>query len=197
MRRTSRRTSRGCWRARGRASTTGRRRCGGCTVERWIFTAVHELGHLLLHGEAYDVKRTTENQKEEDEADNFAGRFLKPEKVFAKEWDDTSGRDFTDRVVKVKSIFNVSWKAVLRSAYPGTRTWDQVFRNEFEKKTGQRLGENDEPFRLPPAKFMSDRLDRLVRRAMTKGLITPERGAEILGIDMAEMRGRVALWQVT
>jgi len=28
------------------------------SVERWIFTAAHELGHLLLHLDAYDVSKT-------------------------------------------------------------------------------------------------------------------------------------------
>src|SRR5262249_20937889 len=38
------------------------------TVERWIFTTAHELGHLLLHLGAYDVGRDAEDKNEEKEA---------------------------------------------------------------------------------------------------------------------------------
>ncbi len=42
------------------------------TVERQIFTAAHELGHLLLHPGAFDTTKVDENKQEEDESDAFA-----------------------------------------------------------------------------------------------------------------------------
>jgi len=42
------------------------------SVERWIFTAAHELGHLLLHLWRYSVDNRDENKAEEREADKFA-----------------------------------------------------------------------------------------------------------------------------
>ena len=47
-------------------------------VERRIFSAAHELGHLILHLNAYDVSKEVENEKEETDANLFAAHFLMP-----------------------------------------------------------------------------------------------------------------------
>ena len=48
------------------------------SVERWIFTAAHELAHLLLHGDDYDVAKRDEERRHEKEANVFASFFLMP-----------------------------------------------------------------------------------------------------------------------
>ena len=58
------------------------------SVERWIFSAAHELGHLLLHLDTYNVDENYENPSEEVEANIFASYFLMPESVFISEWDE-------------------------------------------------------------------------------------------------------------
>lgn len=78
------------------------------SVERWIFTAAHELGHLLLHRGAYDVTRTEENEAEETEANQFASAFLMPPAAFEKAWDRASGLGFVGRVFQVEGIVGVS-----------------------------------------------------------------------------------------
>jgi Zn-dependent peptidase ImmA (M78 family)/DNA-binding XRE family transcriptional regulator len=164
------------------------------TVERWIFTAAHELGHLLLHLGAYDVSRASENEEEEEEADVFASHFLMPEKIFRKEWEPTDGLPFVDRVLKVKHIFAVSCQAVLHRAFPDDKDRFRRFSNAYRAKTGKELGKKDEPQRLPEARFKPDRRDRLVRAALKKGEISLSRAAEILGITVADMRDREASW---
>lgn len=49
------------------------------SVERWIFTAAHELGHLLLHFEDYGQGIKEEDKAHEREADAFAAEFLMPD----------------------------------------------------------------------------------------------------------------------
>lgn len=56
------------------------------SVERWIFTAAHELGHLLLHLTSYQVDESTEDKGQEVEANTFASHLLMPEETFRKEW---------------------------------------------------------------------------------------------------------------
>ena len=51
------------------------------SVERWIFSAAHELGHLLLHLETYNVNESAEDEDQEIEANIFASHFLMPEKL--------------------------------------------------------------------------------------------------------------------
>ena len=188
------------------------------SVERWIFTAAHELAHLVLHLEDYDVVEKEEEKRQEREANLFASQFLMPQAVFAKEWEETRGMALFDRVLKVKRMFRVSYRTVLyrlseTGAY-GSEIWRR-FQAEAKRRTGRTLLKDDEPdalavdaFRasfpepsraaepedLSPADFMEDRLFRLVRRAVEEEEITLARGAEILGLPLEEMRQLSASW---
>ncbi|MDD9984029.1 MAG: ImmA/IrrE family metallo-endopeptidase [Gammaproteobacteria bacterium] len=59
------------------------------SVERWIFTAAHEFGHLLLHPDENRRDATELPVQAEREADVFASEFLMPETAFATEWEET------------------------------------------------------------------------------------------------------------
>lgn len=189
------------------------------TVERWIFTAAHELGHLLLHPDAYDVDETEEREEEEREADLFASQFLMPDKVFQKEWQQARGLSFVQAVLKLKGIFRVSWKTVVfriasTAPDPG-RVWASFY-GGYRRETGRKLGGTEEPdglsadeFRqspspvaraseepqhLPPGIFRQDRLGRLVRQAVEEDRITLSRAAELLEISTGEMRALARTW---
>jgi Zn-dependent peptidase ImmA (M78 family)/DNA-binding XRE family transcriptional regulator len=164
------------------------------TVERWIFTAAHELGHLLLHLGAYDVARAAEDRNEEREADVFASHFLMPQEIFQSEWEQARGLPLVERVFKVKRIFKVSWRTVLYRAFPDDKDVFRRFPNAYRSLTGKPLGPRDEPLRLSSAEFATDRRDRLVRAALEQAQISLSRAAEILGISIAKMRERQASW---
>lgn len=185
------------------------------SVERWIFTAAHELAHLLLHPTEYQRERTEVPAKTEREADEFASEFLMPNRAFAKEWDGTHGHPLLFRVLKVKRIFRVSYKTVLyrltqAHGYPSEiwRTFQRQHRAHFGK-TLRKADEPDamrkseftwnwrrsgEPEGLSPHDFVEDRLCRLVRTAVEKGRISLGRAAEIFGIPRDEMRARAREW---
>jgi Zn-dependent peptidase ImmA (M78 family)/DNA-binding XRE family transcriptional regulator len=183
------------------------------SVERWIFSAAHELGHLLLHFDAYDITESQEDVEEENEANIFAAYFLMPEKTFKSEWDDTAGLPLVDRVFKLKRIFQVSYKTVLyRLSERIDAVWPKFY-GAYKKKTGKSLSTKDEPEALHSDKFqapevlrskepdslsssyfMEDRLSRLVRIAIEKEEITLSRGAEILRLDLETMRDIVSSW---
>ena len=188
------------------------------SVERWIFTAAHELGHLLLHLDAYKIEERGEDAGEEKEADVFASHFLMPQDVFEREWTEARGLSFVERVLKVKRIFHVSYKTVLYRLAENTPMKNSVwgrFKVEYMAAYGRSLGNVDEPQGLAPGKFGSamaearsadepahrtshdfteDRLRRLVREGIEGQLITIGRGAEILGLSLAEMRKLVSGW---
>jgi Zn-dependent peptidase ImmA (M78 family)/transcriptional regulator with XRE-family HTH domain len=189
------------------------------SVERWIFTAAHELGHLLMHLDAYDVSKTEENDVEEKEADVFASHFLMPEAVFRKELSEAAGLSWYDRIFKLKRIFRVSYRSVLYRASAGLpaeqrrRLWMQ-FNVDYKRRNARSLPGTIEPEGLPheaffrrPAErgaeepehldrhdFVQDRLARLVRRALEQDAITLSKGAEILDVDLLEMRALVRSW---
>lgn len=189
-------------------------------VEHWIFSAVHELGHLLLHLNDFDVAVEEEDEVQEREAEAFASHFLMPEGVFRREWDDAAGLALYDRVLKVKRVFRVSWRTVLFRVSSGLpadargRLWAQM-NAEYRRRTGRPLLKQVEPhgvdesvFRAPrqiahagaePARleahdFQGERLALLVRRAIERGDISLSRGAEILGHTVEEMRDLAASW---
>lgn len=187
------------------------------SVERWIFSAAHELGHLLLHLDAYNVNESTEDENQEIEANIFAANFLMPEALFKSEWDDTYGLAFVDRVLKVKRMFQVSYKTVLYrlSEEIGSSIWGK-FQEAYKARTGKILKVTDEPEALSPNRFqqtmpevlrsqepdslsnsdfIEDRLSRLVRKAIEREEITLSRGAEILRIDLEAMRERAFTWE--
>jgi Zn-dependent peptidase ImmA (M78 family)/transcriptional regulator with XRE-family HTH domain len=186
------------------------------SVERWIFTAAHELGHLVLHLGDYDVNATEEPEAHERQANAFAAAFLMPDVAFRAAWGTTSGMPFVDRVLKVKRLFHVSYRTVLYRLAAGFQgnIWAR-FQGDYRQRYGRTLLRDDEPdalahdaFRasfpevlaagepehLSQFDFPGDRLSRLVRRGVEAGLISLGRGAEILGRSLLEMRQIAAAW---
>jgi Zn-dependent peptidase ImmA (M78 family)/DNA-binding XRE family transcriptional regulator len=188
------------------------------SVERWVFTAAHELGHLLLHIGAYDVSKTEESKDEEGEANQFASHFLMPQEVFAHEWQEARGLGLVDRVLKVKRMFRVSYRTVLfrlsEQQVHGKSIWPK-FQMAYRARFGRSLMKGDEPEGAPPADFsagmveahaadepkrlssddfVEDRVSRLVRAAVEKELISLGRAAEILNLDLKSMRAVLSTW---
>ena len=188
------------------------------SVERWIFTAAHELGHLVLHAADYQLDETQEDEGEEREANLFAAHFLMPRSAFDSEWQDTYGMPFVDRVLKIKRIFRVSYLTVLHrlaeEADEPASVW-RTFQANYKQQFGKSLRRVDapdavaadadlasspeasracEPERLSRSDFLEDRLSRLVRTGVEKSVITLSRGAEVLGLSLLEMRQLSASW---
>ena len=185
------------------------------SVERWIFTAAHELGHLLLHPSEYQRGATDLPLQTEREADAFASEFLMPEAAFQREWEATHGHSLLIRVLKVKRLFRVSYKTVLyRLVESGRETsavW-RAFQAQHRNYFGKTLRKTDEPEALEKSEFawnwnrsgepaglsrhdfIEGRLSRLVRRALEEERISLGRAAEILGLTRDEMRQKAREW---
>lgn len=176
------------------------------SVERWIFTAAHELGHLLLHPDTFDVAQTQEDESQDQEASIFASHFLMPQESFAWEWQNAWGLGLFDRVMKVKRVFRVSYQTVLhrlsRTTEPGCSVWDRL-QADYKCIGGKALRIDGEPSSLLRAEepeclsqldFVPGRLPGLVRDAIETQVISLSQGAEILGLDLAKMRERAASW---
>jgi len=189
------------------------------TVERWIFTAAHELGHILLHHDAFDVEQDEENPNEEKEADIFASHFLMPEAVFREELEEARGLSLMQAVMKLKAIFRVSWKTVVYRLAQDVgsdsgKVWGR-FHAEAKRRYGRTFKPTEEPNGLPEdewfspspvlrladepenlrsSAFVEDRLRRLVRKAIEDEKISLSRGAEILMVSATEMRALTRSW---
>ena len=176
------------------------------SVERRIFSAAHELGHLMLHSDAYDVSQVEESKEEEYEANSFAGHFLMPDEGFQMEWKEVAGLHFVDRVFKVKRIFRVSYKTVLSRLIEygdvDSSIWKK-FNIAYQRRFNRRLSfkeepmgmDTSEPFGMQRFDFFEDRFSRLTREALEKDKISLSRGAEMLRISIEEMQELLADWE--
>ncbi|HRU38382.1 MAG TPA: helix-turn-helix domain-containing protein [Candidatus Goldiibacteriota bacterium] len=167
-------------------------------IERRIFTVAHELGHLLMHKESFNVNESIEIKEQEDAADLFAGHFLMPDSAFDMKWDENRGIHWVDNVLEIKRYFRVSYKTVLRRMLDKRMVDDsRVYKNFaqlIKYKYGHDLKGHYEPFKLENVDFLEVRLNRLVREAIEKELISVSRAAEILGISLENMLERGRSW---
>ena len=187
-------------------------------VERWIFTAAHELGHLVLHQADFNVLKFKEGKSHEKEANAFASEFLMPKPLFSKVWKEFRGMSFVERVLTVKRIFRVSYKTVLyryATLNPNsTNVWVRFksdYKKLFEKAKFRNLEAIEltkdeftasfpefsvqyEPDSLSCSDFNCCRFVGLVRTALEEHKISFGRAAEILQISRQELRDIANTW---
>lgn len=185
------------------------------SVERWIFTAAHELGHLLLHPAEYDRDEADLPVPAERQADIFASEFLMPDASFRQEWAATHGHPLLSRVLRVKRVFRVSYQTVLYRLILKKRAPNSVwgaFQSQYRSRFGRTLHRTEEPTPLQSSEFswkwrragepaaliehdfVENRLSHLVRRARERDLISRDRAAEILGLGSDDIEAWEASW---
>ncbi len=186
------------------------------TVERWIFSAAHELGHLVLHQDAFEVEQLEENDQEEREADIFAAHFLMPDKAFDNELDSLRGLYWIDIILALKRIFKVSWKTVVKRLQDkgllDESAWMR-FHTQFRQRYGSSLAGYKEPDPLDAAEYVDDRgepetlrrsdfpanqlqLRGLVREGLEQGKLSISRAAKALGCNVEDVREMAKDWGI-
>lgn len=178
-------------------------------IERQIFTAAHELGHLLLHSQSYGSNQISENKQQENEASLFASHFLMPEIRFEEIWSENRGLNWVQSVLHIKRLFRVSYKTVLHRLVEEGYVDDTVhkdFYNSYNRLFDKKLKFKEEPHpyqsigkepaNLHNVDFVANQLNRSVRDALEKKRITLSRAAEILGISVSKMREEVEEWSI-
>lgn len=180
-------------------------------VERQIFTAAHELGHLFLHQYSYKPQETGEKNDQEIDANIFASYFLMPEDQFYEEWERSRGLHWVDRVLKTKRTFRVSWMTVLYRLCEDGHADNSIyakFRKSYEARTGKKFKYEpedghpaasrrraEEPVGLNKFDFYEDRFSSLVREALEKDRISVSRASEMLGISVNETLELLNEWE--
>jgi len=170
----------------------------GISVERQIFTIAHELGHIVMHHSSFNSDATKEPEKEEKEADQFAGYFLMPQEAFDKSWEENKGLHWLQSILHIKRVYKISYRTVInRLVEDGVdkKIWES-FNIEYHKKYGGSLKNHKEPCPLDPLDFVEDRLSALIKEALEKELISVSRAAEILGFSIEQMRDRINSWSL-
>lgn len=173
------------------------------TIERNIFTAAHEFGHLLMHRPFYKNVDLSEAREPELEsmADVFAANFLVPEVGLRDLWAKNAGRREIklEDVIFLKHHFRVSTLVMVR------RLRDVGLFSEADSKELLALAYKAQP----DAKVEYARLDinlisewksvsrflYLSRKAAVTGLISLGKLGELLGKNVLEVRSLVQQWR--
>ena len=152
-------------------------------IERKRFTALHELGHLLLtFNENLDAKQ------KERLCHRFAGAMLMPKDTFIAEVGKTRKRISISELIAIKETYGISIQAIMARAkdlgiitdvtYVGFRIWLNKDENrKTETGFGRYVG-----------KEQSTRFKQLLYRATSEELISMSKAANLANEKLATFR---------
>ena len=115
------------------------------TIERQIFTAAHELGHLLLHRSSYSPERESGTEEEEHEANRFAGHLLLPDAALEREVGENEGLTMVNFELHVKRKYRVSYMTVLhrlKERYGYGNEIYPLFKAKYKEQYGKSFNRN-------------------------------------------------------
>lgn len=165
-------------------------------VERTIFSAAHELGHLVLHPHLFTTdgeEEEVDSKRYEKEADKFAGNFLVPSDEVIRTWKEERLNKLSlfNALILLKRVFHVSFHCLYRRVTelglhpPVDRA---IFTNQIKQQlgiTGPATMEDLEPDPLKPdILYQSTRFSRLVRSAFLQELIGASKVAEMFQVTV-------------
>jgi Zn-dependent peptidase ImmA (M78 family) len=168
--------------------------------ERKIFSAVHELGHLILHRDQYskdinDLKYANTRIKDikEKAADHFAMAFLVPANVLKNYDYYFDGYIDLDLIIEKKREFGVSAKSLIMTlnkyGYIDGKILGALFKKLKEAGFDKKEPEPRDYIRK------NEKLFALVRKLVIKEEITINKAAEVLNIPVLEMRKLAKKWK--
>lgn len=165
-------------------------------VERTIFSAAHELGHLVLHPQLFTSDNDdseVDSKRYEREADKFAGNFLVPSDELVRIWKEErlNRLSLFNALILLKRVFHVSFHCLYRrvTELELARTVEPaIFINQIKQQlgiVGPAKMEDLEPDPLKPdVLYTTNRFSRLVRSAFLQELIGVSKVAEMFQVTV-------------
>ncbi|RZJ93084.1 MAG: ImmA/IrrE family metallo-endopeptidase, partial [Hymenobacter sp.] len=150
------------------------------TPERRRFTALHELGHLVLKISAADDKES------ESFCHRFASAMLLPQEVVWREFGQTRKRISDYELKAVKKQYGISAQAIMRRLFDLSVINQSYYRyfcikvaaDRKETKFGEFQGERTKSYRF----------EQLIHRLVAEDLISDARAASLAGITLRAFR---------
>jgi len=147
------------------------------------FTALHELGHLILK---FDENK--EHHSREKLCHSFAGAFLIPKPIFFREFSEHRTSISLPELIAVKEYFGISVQALMMRAKVLNVISESRLTNFFIYVRKNRL-QNEETWGEYTGKEKSGRYHQLVFQAASEQIITISKAAELENITVSEFRG--------
>ncbi len=154
------------------------------TVERKRFTALHELGHLLLKfSPSLDVKVC------ERMCNYFAAAVLCPLSVVHREIGTRRTVLTLDELTSLKSRYGISVSAIVHRVKDVGIITVEYYNQIFDQRIHQNLME--EGWGGYPIPECTDRFERLLLRAVAEQVISMSRAAELAGEKLGDFREKL------
>ena len=148
------------------------------------FTALHELGHLILK---FDENK--EHHRREKLCHSFAGAFLIPKSIFFREFGKHRSSISLPELIAVKEYFGISVQALMMRARVLNIISESRLINFFIYVRKNRL-QNEETWGEYTVKEKSSRYHQLVFQAASEQIISISKAAELENITISEFRGK-------
>lgn len=142
------------------------------TPERKRFTALHELGHLLL-----DFPTDWTEKEVEVACHRFAAELLLPVPMLKKELGDKRAQIAPRELIAIKEYYGISVQAIMRQALNHQITSDYYYLNFCRQIAPNRMDEKG--WGHFEGKEQSFRFDQLLHRAVAEEKITMSKAAEL------------------
>lgn len=175
-----------------------------CNTERIIFSAAHELAHLVLHPFLFTENSDArdEDRDFEKEANIFAGSFLVPSNELVRIWreDRLSRLPLFHALLLLKRVFHVSyWSLFYRAKALQLTTVDWPAFMAMTKAhmgiTGKASIKDLEPEPIDNRSlYRTTRFELLVRSAFIQELIGVAKVAEMMQISVEKAQEKTAHW---
>lgn len=151
------------------------------SVERKRFTLLHELGHLLLELPECDVKF------EENICNRFAAEFLFPQNLVIKEFGSKRESISFRELVEVQKKYGISIRAIIYRL-KDANIFSENRLTEFYKKLNfnPALKKEIDQERFQSSE-VSHRYEQLVYRALSQELISINKAASLLNVNVNEV----------
>lgn len=154
------------------------------TVDRLRFTALHEVGHMLLSIASHFSK-----QDHEKISNRFAGAMLMPKDVFLNEFGGHRNRVTSKELVEIKEEYGISIGAIIARARDLNLVSDS-FCTTFWIQYNQRGWRQNEPGTFSTHET-SNRFEQLLQRAAATEALSLSKCASLAKKSLAEFRREV------
>jgi Zn-dependent peptidase ImmA (M78 family)/transcriptional regulator with XRE-family HTH domain len=175
-------------------------------IERTIFSAAHELGHLVLHPHLFtndEQDEETDPKRYEEEANKFAGNFLVPSDELVRIWKEErlNRLSLFNALILLKRVFHVSFHCLYHRVTE-LKLHPKIDGAIFINQIKQQLGINGpakmddlEPDPLKPdVLYRTNRFSRLVRSAFLQDLIGVSKVAEMFQVPVDRAKEITTEW---
>lgn len=151
--------------------------------DRKRFTALHELGHLLLPLEGVSEKMA------EKYCHTFAGAMLFPRKAAEKELGKNRSKLSIHELGIIKQQYGISIQAIVYRAF-NLNIISESYKNYFFKYINEMGWKVEEPFALE-GKEIPVRFDQLLYRSLSEELISMSKAAALKNMTFSEFRTKM------